>query len=102
MRNKRYFYGNTWLADANFEYHAKPLAILVARLILLAVFVGAAYWAGEDLVRNTYYSLGLALFLPWAIVRGLSFNARNSSWAGIRFSFVRDYLPLYLILFRRS
>ena len=98
VRNKRYFYGNTWLADANFEYHAKPLAILVARLILLAVFVGAAYWAGEDLVRNTYYSLGLALFLPWAIVRGLSFNARNSSWAGIRFSFVRDYLPLYLIL----
>ena len=97
VRNKRYFYGNAWLGDANFEYHAKPLAILIARLVLLAIFFGGAIWAGEDIVRNSYYSLALLVLLPWAIVRGLSFNARNSSFAGMRFSFVRDYLPVYLI-----
>ncbi|MGI9337780.1 MAG: YjgN family protein [Gammaproteobacteria bacterium] len=97
VRNKRYFYGCTWIGGANFEYHAKPLAILVARLVLLAVFAIGAIWSGEDIVRDAYYSLVLLIFLPWAIVRGLSFNARNSSWSGIRFSFTRDYAPIYLI-----
>jgi uncharacterized membrane protein YjgN (DUF898 family) len=35
--------------------------------------------------------------LPWALVRGFAFNARNSSYRNIRFSFQKKYLPLYLI-----
>ena len=29
VRRQRYFYGNTWLAGSSFEYHAKPIKILV-------------------------------------------------------------------------
>ncbi|MGZ5661700.1 MAG: DUF898 family protein, partial [Usitatibacter sp.] len=25
VRKKRYFYGNTWVAGANFDYHGNPL-----------------------------------------------------------------------------
>ena len=97
VRNNRYFYGSTWLAGANFEYHARPMQILVARLFVFAVIGGGAYWAGEDVIRNAYWTLILGLFLPWALVRGLSFNARNSSWASARLSFVRGYVALYLV-----
>ena len=97
VRNKRYFYGCTRIAGVNFEYHARPLEILVARLIVLAVIVTGVVWAGQDAIRNAYWTLILGLFLPWALVRGLSFNARNSSWSGARLSFVRGYFSLYLI-----
>jgi hypothetical protein len=40
VRKKRYFYGNTWLADGNFEYHGNPLAILKGRLLAFAAFIG--------------------------------------------------------------
>ena len=97
VRNKRYFYGCTRIAGANFEYHARPLEILAARAVVLAVIVGGVVWAGQDAIRNAYWTLILGLFLPWALVRGLSFNARNSSWSGARLSFVRGYFSLYLI-----
>src|SRR5690349_15587002 len=44
VRKKRYFYGNTWLAGSNFEYHGRPLAILKGRLIAFAAFI--AYSVG--------------------------------------------------------
>ncbi|MGI9337781.1 MAG: YjgN family protein, partial [Gammaproteobacteria bacterium] len=97
VRNKRYFYGSAWLSGANFEYHAKPLAILVARLVLLAMFVAIPYGVSMGDFHNIGYFLILAVFLPWALVRGLAFNARNSSFAGMRFSFKCDFVPIYLI-----
>lgn len=97
VRNKRYFYGSTTIAGANFEYHANPLAILIARVVLLSLLVAGGYWVGGDDFRDAGYSLILAVVLPWALVRGLAFNARNSSWAGVRFSFKCDFIPIYLI-----
>ncbi|MEO1140896.1 MAG: DUF898 family protein, partial [Pseudomonadota bacterium] len=32
VRRLRYFYGNTWLDGHNFEYHAKPIQILIGRI----------------------------------------------------------------------
>ena len=100
VRTKRYFYGNAFVAGANFEYHARPLSILLARavVLLLVVVVGAvaaAYGADAD----ARYSFLLFLLLPWALVRGLSFNARNSSYRGLRFSFARRYGEAYFVLF---
>lgn len=98
VRNKRYFYGNTYLAGANFEYHANPLSILVARLIVfVGIIGGGGLLAGEDPVLVAAHSSLLLLLLPWAMVRGFAFNARNSSYRGIRFGFHRRYAPLYLI-----
>ena len=41
----------------------------------------------------------LLLFYAWAFARGLAFNARNSSWRNMRFSFRKKWrLPLYAVL----
>ena len=100
VRTKRYFYGNAFLADANFEYHARPLSILLARaVVLLLVVVGGAVAAAYGADADARYSFLLFLLLPWALVRGLSFNARNSSYRGLRFSFARRYGEAYFVLF---
>lgn len=98
VRTKRYFYANTFLDGANFEYHANPLSILTARIILLAVLAGGSYWAGEDLARSAVHSTLLAFLLPWAAVRGFAFNARYSSYRNLRFSFNKKYGRMYLVL----
>ena len=100
VRTKRYFYGNAFVADANFEYHARPLSILLARaVVLLLVVVGGAVAAAYSAAADARYTLFLFLLLPWALVRGFSFNARNSSYRGLRFSFARRYGEAYFALF---
>ena len=100
VRTKRYFYGNAFVADANFEYHARPLSILLARaVVLLLVVVGGAIAAAYSATADARYTLFLFLLLPWALVRGFSFNARNSSYRGLRFSFARRYGEAYFALF---
>ena len=45
VRRERYFYGNTWVAGAPFEYLASPINVLKGRLIafaLLIAYVGAS------------------------------------------------------------
>jgi len=48
---RRYFYGHTWLADANFEYHGNPVVILRGRLI--AVAGAGVYWIVDTSSRMT-------------------------------------------------
>ena len=47
VRKLRYFYGNTSIEDGNFDYHAKPKAILIGRLIavgfLLFYYLSSQY-----------------------------------------------------------
>ena len=114
VRTKRYFYGNTSINGNSFAYHANPVSILVARLnvavLIIAVLIVAVliadggYWLGEGILGNAiyltfllFYLTFLPLFLPWAMVRGFAFNARNSSYRNVRFHFHKKYLPLYLI-----
>jgi uncharacterized membrane protein YjgN (DUF898 family) len=91
VRRKRYFYGNTWLADSNFEYHGNPVAILKGRLIAFVAFV--AY----SLATQYSPKLGALLFLllvpavPWIVVRSFAFNAVNSSYRNLRFHFDGNY-----------
>ena len=100
VRTKRYFYGNAFVAGANFEYHARPLSILLARaVVLLLVVVGGAVAAAYSAAADARYSFLLFLLLPWALARGFSFNARNSSYRGLRFSFARRYGEAYFALF---
>ena len=87
VRKRRYFYGHTWLADANFEYHGNPVAILRGRLIAAAAI--GVYWIIENLVpiAGPWLLAVLLCGAPWIIARSLAFNAANSSHRGIRFRF---------------
>jgi uncharacterized membrane protein YjgN (DUF898 family) len=94
VRKKRYFYGHTWVADANFEYHGNPIAILKGRLIAAGAFV--SYSAIGHFMPKVAAALALMLFAaaPWFIARSMAFNAVNSSYRNIRFRFHASYLDV--------
>ncbi|HEY3984739.1 DUF898 family protein, partial [Cedecea sp.] len=37
VRSRRYFYGNTELDGDRFDYHAKPVQILIGRLLVIGL-----------------------------------------------------------------
>jgi uncharacterized membrane protein YjgN (DUF898 family) len=85
VRTRRYFLGNTYLANANFDFHANPLSILKGRIIVGLLFAGYALGAKISLVIPL---VCLAIFLvlfPWIMVKSMAFNLRNTSHRGIRF-----------------
>lgn len=87
VRRLQYFYRNTRLAGASFDYHGSPIALLKGRLVaavMLAAYYGAA--AMSPLFGLAAFGV-LALALPWLIVRSLRFRCYNSSYRGIRFRF---------------
>ena len=94
VRKKRYFYGHTWVADANFEYHGNPIAILKGRLIAVLVF--AIYSGVGHFMPKVAAALALLLLVaaPWFITRSMAFNAFNSSYRNIRFRFHATYLDV--------
>ena len=104
VRRKRYFYGNTWLAGANFEYHGNPVAILKGRLLAFAAFAGYTL-AGQFSPRLAAgIALALLPLVPWFLVRSFAFNAVNSSHRNLRFHFSAGYRdglraiwPLFLV-----
>jgi len=91
VRRKQYFYGNTQIHGASFEYLADPIKILKGRIIVVGFFI--LYSAISELVPivGSILSLVMLIFLPWLVVRSLAFNARNSSFRNIRFGFDGTY-----------
>jgi uncharacterized membrane protein YjgN (DUF898 family) len=87
VRNKQYFYRNTWLGDSSFEYLANPIAILKGRIVIGAAFGLAVASQLYDLRVYLAVLLGIACLLPWAFAKALAFNARNSAYRHVRFSF---------------
>ncbi|MEO5324377.1 YjgN family protein [Mesorhizobium sp. CC13] len=96
VRRQRYFYGNTHLAGATFDYHALPWRILVGRVIVLLMLV--LY----NLTLQFLPLFGLLVFaifmfaIPWFIMRGLRFNARVTSYRNVRFDFTGTYWGAFL------
>lgn len=91
VRKKRYLYGNTWVAGANFDYHGNPVSILKGRAIAVAVFL--AYTLLDDFFPKVAYVLliGAIGVMPWLVLRTLQFNALNSSYRHLRFHFHGRY-----------
>lgn len=99
VRSKQYFYRNTSVDGASFDYVADPYKVLKGRLIAAAAL--------GLLVGSQYYSLPLyiavvcvfVLATPWVLVKSLMFNARNTTFRNIRFAFtgrVGEAFGLYL------
>lgn len=84
VRRKKYFYNNTLIENASFDYHAKPMSILKGRIIAIVLLLVAAI----NPILQSLVFLVIFIFLPWLVVRGSIFNARNTSHRGLRFDFV--------------
>ncbi len=87
VRNKQYFYGNTRIADATFEYTAEPLKILKGRVIAFVLYIALAGSGHISPMLSLVVSLVFLAFLPWIIVNSLKFNARHTSYRNIPFRF---------------
>ncbi len=101
VRNKQYFYGNTRLHGAGFEYLASPTQILKGRALVGAVLIA---YGGLSMVVpyvEAVFVLAFVFLFPWLIVRSLAFNAHNSAWRSIRFGFsagYREAFKVYILL----
>lgn len=91
VRTNRYFYGNTYVDDHNFEYHAEPLQILKGRIIAVLFLVVYLFASSINTALSMIFALALFVLTPWVIVNGLRFNARMSSYRGIHFNFRGTY-----------
>lgn len=91
VRRKQYFYGNTGINGASFQYLADPKKILKGRII---VFIAFAVYSGINAIFPLFSLIFIFIFIPlipWFVVRSLSFNARNSALRNIRFNFHGTY-----------
>ncbi len=87
VRRLQYFYRNTKLAGASFEYHGTPIAILKGRLIAFALFVFYTVAGKLNPLLGILIAFLIAAVMPWLIVRSLRFKLYNSSYRGLRFGF---------------
>jgi len=91
VRNKRYFYGNTYVGDHNFDYHGLPLRILLGRLIAGGILLGYSATIHFMPAMTFVWALFFLFAIPWLVMSSLRFNARNSSYRNIRFNFTGTY-----------
>jgi uncharacterized membrane protein YjgN (DUF898 family) len=105
VRRERYFYGNTWVAGAPFQYLASPINILKGRVI--AVTLLAAYvLAGQlSVIAQLVVLLIVGIAMPWLVVSALRFRARYSAWSSLNFRFAGElnsainyYMLMYLLI----
>lgn len=92
VRRTRYFYANTWVDGANFDYHAEPLAILKGRAIAVCGFLAFTLVSWGHPRAGAAIGLAFVPALAWLVLRTLQFKAFNSSYRNVRFRFRGSYL----------
>lgn len=91
VRKNQYFYGNTRLDEAAFEYLADPKKIMKGRLIAGGIILTVNLLSQ---VNSILAVVSIPIFVfgtPWLIIRALAFRAYNSAYRNIRFGFKATY-----------
>ena len=91
VRNLRYFYRNTSVDGAHFDYHADPLAILKGRVIAVVIFIVYSVVSELHVGALLVTTALLLVALPWIIVRALKFRFVNTSYRNVRMGFDGTY-----------
>lgn len=95
VRTRQYFYRHTWLDGTSFDYLADPVRILKGRIIVAAAIglvVAAQYYS---LALYLVLALALAVATPWAVTKSLAFNAHNTAYRNVRFTFAANVGEAY-------
>jgi len=87
VRTLQYFYRNTRLDGATFDYHGSPTAILKGRAILFVLVLAYNTSHHISLILTLVLAVALAAAFPYLLVRSLRFRMANSSYRGLRFAF---------------
>lgn len=91
VRRNQYFYGNTRLDKASFEYLADPKKIMKGRLIAGGIILIINFLSQLHFILAVLSGPIFALGMPWLIIRALAFRAYNSAYRNIRFGFNATY-----------
>jgi uncharacterized membrane protein YjgN (DUF898 family) len=97
VRKTRYFWSNTQLGGAAFQYHGNPVAILRGRLLAGAFFVAYSVAGRISVTAGMVAGAVLVLLAPWLFHKSMRFKAANTSWRGLRFAFDSTAAQAYLV-----
>lgn len=97
VRKTRYFWQNTRLDGHAFDFHGRPLAILIGRILALVLFL--AYSFAFEFSRTAGLTMIAVLFVvgPWMLMRAQRFKFGNTSWRGLRFGFASNAAEAYRV-----
>ena len=104
VRNRRFFYGNTWALDYGIDYLATGFALFKGWILVLAAiltfYVTPYFTEGFPYVQEGLSVLFMLIY-PWALTKSIYFNARNLAWRDVRFDWKGRYFGAawYFFLF---
>jgi uncharacterized membrane protein YjgN (DUF898 family) len=87
VRTQKYFCQCTTIDGAAFEYHGRPLAILIGRILAIAMLLAYRFAPHFGPFAAFAAALALAAVMPWLLHRSLRFRLQNLSYRGLRFRF---------------
>lgn len=99
VRNKRYFYANSNLAERNFEYHATGKQLFIGFLIAVGIFIVFQILSRISPIVGVVLLFALFVAIPWIIWRSLMFNMRVTSFSNVHFSFKGTLKQAYINFF---
>ncbi|WP_432257991.1 YjgN family protein [Cupriavidus sp. TMH.W2] len=97
VRTLQYFYRNTRLDGASFDYHGKPSAILKGRAIVFALVFAFQFASTFSPFLALAMLVALLALFPLLLVRSLRFRMANSSYRGLRFAFTGGDAEAYKV-----
>jgi uncharacterized membrane protein YjgN (DUF898 family) len=87
VRRTRWFWGNTQVDGASFQYHGSPGAILRGRIAVGVVFVAYSLAGRLSITAAIVAAVLLGLLAPWLFLKAMRFKLTNTTWRGLRFGF---------------
>ncbi|WP_144211465.1 YjgN family protein [Shewanella donghaensis] len=98
VRTNNYFYGNTELGGDRFEYLAKPMQILIGRIIAVVLLITWSILSSIMPLVSIGLAVILMLAIPFLAVRNARFDARMTRFRNVRFDFTGSYSGAYINL----
>jgi uncharacterized membrane protein YjgN (DUF898 family) len=96
-RRLHYFYRNTELAGAAFDFRGNPKAILRGRILAAALLAAYHYAFGFSLKAGVVTVALLLAGLPFMMRSALRFRLSNTVYRGLPFGFAGDIKGAYLV-----
>lgn len=99
VRTKKYFAQNTTIDERRFDYHATGKQILIGRVIVAGAYIVFNIVLGVAPVIGIVLTIAFLFAVPYLINRSIAFNARMTSFSGLRFGFDGSYWRALLVYF---
>ena len=99
VRTNRYFHSSLYLDNVSFQYHGKPLPILISRLIAAGVLVVWLLLSWLNVFLFLVAILALYLAAPFITNRSLAFRRHMSAYRNVRFHFRANYGDAFKVMY---